>query len=123
MLERWKGIGSQAQLASGMRRALARRARRNRPHPRPQPPDNSTSDDQTNRNQLGSRHGPAENFATPGIIAQEFKKEASHPVKHEECAHYLPVEFPALKQPGENEEIRDLDGRFKKLRRLEPLIQ
>ena len=57
-----------------------------------------------------SRHGPAKDFAAAGITAQEFKKEPGHSVQHEKGAHHLPIEFSAVQQPAQNEEIRDFDG-------------
>src|ERR1700730_15075765 len=85
-----------------------------------QPPDQSTANDQQNGNQLRSRHHAAENFAAPGIVAQELDEVALDSVQDHECAPHLPIEFLSTEQPGQQQEIQKLGGGFDQLCRFNP---
>src|ERR1700676_2174216 len=80
-----------------------------------QPPDQSTADDQQNRNQLCSRHQAAEDFAAPWIVAQEFDEVTLDSVQDHECAPHLPIEFLSTEQPGQQQEIEKLGCGFDQL--------
>ena len=84
--------------------------------PGPQPPDHAASDHQSNRDQLSAAHGSVEHRAAAGIVAQEFEEEAGDAVDEHERAEDLAIEFPALEQPHEKEEVREFDREFKQLR-------
>ena len=48
----------------------------------------------------------------PGIVAQEFQEESSYAIDEQECAKNLAVEFSALQQPHQKQEIRQLHRRL-----------
>src|ERR1039458_9525447 len=85
-----------------------------------QPPDQSASDDQQNRNQLRSRHQPAEDFTASGIVAQELDEVALDSVQDHKAAKHLPIEPLAPEQPGQQQEIEKLGCRFDQLCRFNP---
>ena len=85
-----------------------------------QPPDQSTADDQQNRNQLRSRHQPTENFTASGIVAQELYEVPLDSVQDHEAAKHLPIEPLALEQPHQQQEIEKLGCGFDQLRRFDP---
>src|ERR1700730_9034274 len=85
-----------------------------------QPPDQSTADDQQNRNQLRSRHQSAEDFAASGIVAQELDEVTLDSVQDHEGAPHLPIEFLSTEQPGQQQEIEKLGGGFDQLCRFNP---
>src|SRR5260370_23334394 len=85
-----------------------------------QPPDQSTADDQQNRNQLRSRHHPAEDFAAPRIVAQEFDEVSLDSVKDHKGAPHLSIELLRLEQPSKQEKIEELCCGFDQLRRFNP---
>src|SRR5437588_1128732 len=80
-----------------------------------EPPDQTSGNDQPDRDQLRPRQRAPENFATTRIAAQKFKEESRDTVEEQIGANYLPIEFLARQKPGEEEEIRQLYRRFKKL--------
>ena len=80
-------------------------------------------DHQANRDQLRPGHDSAKDLAAPGIVANEFQEIAGHAVENEVSRQHLPVEFLALEQPHQNEEIRQFDRRFEKLRGLKRYAQ
>src|SRR5580658_692193 len=81
-----------------------------------QPPDQSTADDQQNRNQLRSRHQSTEDLTSSGIVAQELDEVAFDSVEDHEGAKYLTIEPLALEQPGQQQKIAELGGGFDQLR-------
>src|SRR5712671_2874894 len=85
-----------------------------------QPPDQSTANDQQNRNQLCSRHQPAKDFTAPWIVAQELDEVALDSVQDHESAPHLPIEFLSTEQPGQQQEIEKLGGGFDQLCRFNP---
>ena len=85
-----------------------------------QPPDQPTAHDQQNRNQLCSRHQPAEDFAASGIVAQEFDEVTLDAVQDHEAAPNLSVELLAPEQPHQQQKIEELGRGFDQLRRLNP---
>src|ERR1700686_1691192 len=80
-----------------------------------QPPDQSTANDQQNRNQLRSRHQPAKDFAAPRIFRQEPDEITLASVQDHESAPHLPIEFLSTEQPGQQQEIEKLGGGFDQL--------
>src|SRR2546428_10561737 len=92
-------------------------------HATAQPPDQPAGDDQENRDQLCACHHPPEDRTTARVIADEFQEVACDPIENEIGSEDPPVKFFALEHPGQDEEIRQLDSGFKKLRRLERFIQ
>src|SRR5579864_6290350 len=87
--------------------------------PGTQPPDQSATEYQADRDQLGSAHRSAEDGAAAGIVAEIFEEESSDAVDEQEGAKDLAVEFPAFQQPHEEEEVCELDGELKELRGFE----
>src|SRR6266853_5474967 len=85
-----------------------------------QPPDQSTANDQQNRNQLCSRHQPAKDFTAPWIVAQELDEVTLDSVQDHESAPHLPIEFLSTEQPGQQQEIEELGGGFDQLCRFNP---
>src|ERR1700675_827315 len=83
-----------------------------------QPPDQSTANDQQNRNQLRSRHQPAKDFAASRIGAQELDEVTLDSLQHHESAAHLPIEFLSTEQPGQQQEIEKLGGGFDQLCRF-----
>ncbi len=68
---------------------------------------------------MRAAHHAAEDGAAAGIVAQVFKEEAGDTVYEHEGAHDLAIEFPAFQQPHQEEEVRQFNGAFEQLRRLE----
>src|SRR5450631_399106 len=85
-----------------------------------QPPDHSTADHQQDRNQLRSRHQPAEDFSASGIVAQELDEVTLNSVKDHEAAKHLPIEPLALEQPDQQQKIEELGSGFDQLCRFNP---
>src|SRR4030081_1539268 len=85
-----------------------------------QPPDQSTANDQQNRNQLCSRHQPAKDFAAPRIVAQELDEVALDSVQDHESAPHLPIEFLSAEQPGQQQEVEELGCGLDQLCRFNP---
>src|ERR1700685_2129036 len=116
-------VGGKAETVSSrwlvVKRDLSRSLRRNGLQPRTQPPDQPAEQDQSDRDQLRPCHDSAKHRPTSGIVAQELKKITRHTVQDEISRDDLPVELFPLQQPHQDEEIRQLDRRFKKLRRLQ----
>src|ERR1019366_1405161 len=84
-----------------------------------QPPDQSTADDQQNRNQLRARHQAAEDFTASGIVAQKLDEVTLDAVQDHEAAPNLSVELLAPEQPHQQQKIEELGRRFDQLRRLD----
>src|ERR1039458_3437899 len=85
-----------------------------------QPPDQSPADDQQNRNQLRSRHQPAEDFAASRIVAQELDEVTLNPVQDHEAGPHLSIELLSLEQPHQQQEIEKLGCSLDQLRRFNP---
>src|SRR6202163_708522 len=85
-----------------------------------QPPDQSTADDQQNRNQLRSRHQATKDFAAPRIVAQELDEVTLDSVQDHEGAPHLPIESLSTEQPGQQQEIEKLGRGFDQLCRFNP---
>src|SRR5271166_1983835 len=99
------------------------RLRRNILSPRPQPPNEPAADHQPERNQLRPGHRPAKDRPAPRIVSQIFQEEPRYAIDEQERAKYLPIELPALQQPHQEEEVRQLDRRLEQLRRLQRHVQ
>src|SRR5208282_515625 len=72
------------------------------------------------RNQLRSRHQPAENFTASGIAAQELDEVALDSVQDHVAAKHLPIEPLALEQQHQQQEIEKLGCGFDQLCRFDP---
>src|ERR1022692_119069 len=83
-----------------------------------QPPDQSTANDQQNRNQLRSRHQPAEDFTASGIVAQKLDEVTLDSVEDHETGPHLTIELLPSKQPGQQQKIAKLSCGFNQLCRL-----
>jgi hypothetical protein len=99
------------------------RPRRNRLRPGPQPPDQSTGKHQPHRDQLRARHRAAKDRPAAVIVAQIFEEESGDAVDEHERANDLAFKLPALEQPHEEEEIRQLHRRLEQLRGFEGFVQ
>ena len=86
---------------------------------RAQPPDQPSSEHQSDGNQLRAGHRSAEYSPSAGIITQELKEESGHTVDEHECADNLPIKFSPLQQPHQEEEIGQFYGGLEQLRWLE----
>ncbi len=64
-----------------------------------QPPDQSAAYDQQNRNQLRSRHEPAEDFTASGIVAQKLDEVTLDSVENHETRPHLSIKFLTSDQP------------------------
>jgi len=85
-----------------------------------QPPDQPTTDDEQNRNQLRSRHQAAEDFAASGIVAQELDEVTFDSIQNHESTPHLSIKFLTLEEPGEEQEIAELGRGLDQLRRFNP---
>src|SRR6266852_3326105 len=92
-------------------------------HAAAQPPDQPAGDDQENRNQLRASHHSPEDRTAPGIIADEFQEVACDPIEDEISSKNLSIKLLAVEHPSQDEEIRQLNSGFKKLRRRDRFIQ
>src|SRR5580704_3761177 len=88
-----------------------------------EPPDHSAHDHQADRDELSARHDAAEYGAAAGIVPQEFQKIASYAIQDEVGCENLSIEALTREQPGQQHEVRKLDGRFKELSRFEGMTE
>src|SRR5580698_3669606 len=98
---------------------LSRSLRRNGFQPRAQPPDQPAQHDQSDRDQLRASHDSAKYRSPPRIVANELQEITRNAIKEEVRGNHLAIELFPLEQPHQNEKIRQLNRRLKKLRRLQ----
>ncbi len=84
-------------------------------HSAAKPPDKSTEDDQTDRDQLRAAHDAAKHFAAARIVANEFEEIACDAVQDQKRCEDLSVEFLSLEQPHQDEKVGEFNRSFKQL--------
>src|SRR5258708_27253945 len=88
-----------------------------------QPPDQAATDDQTDRDQLGSGHHSAEDFTSAGVAAQKLDEVTFDSVKDHETGKHLAIELLALEHPHQENKVEELGCRFDQLRWFQSLVE